>query len=494
MTDKSIEKTVLTLDVAINSAVPSLKVSGYSFLRRVLQSKPENWKKIASTIETLNPETDFVVGKFTEYTIFLASLPTYTSVLDSLVKYLKKIDHMIYIYEANLSGIFSCEVNPADYYSAREEMDDYKEVFKEIVATSQDKSDQNPTVDEWTILRDPERQRVTHLQKWCRRYDIEDIADVLERMKAVVNTLANELTIAPYRVLTDVELGTVAFVDAHVKGLVLRVYVPSERIWRSEVEKIVRLFQEYASSIRGLDVQLVQEHTEVGTIYSLYSKDNVVKISDISALFDEFTSFLEICANNPEKAAGLIKEAPISPEKALRVITKYIKEAKRLSLDIRHEAETKLLNIRHQFESELLDTSIVDSLTNELSEKLLNNLTPVKALSVAPSISTQNITINNQYIQTVNGIISSQIYGRIDYNNNDEKLLELIGSHSKSQQDKIQLESALAELKDQRVSAEVRTTAWQKLRSFLAFAADKAGDVGVAFLVKYLESYFKTDG
>lgn len=397
MTDKSIDKKVLALDVAMNSAEPSLKVSGYSFMRRVLQSKPENWKKITSTIETLNPETDFVVGKFTEYTIFLAALPAYTMVLDSLIEHLKRIGHIIYIYEANLSGIFSCEVNPADYYSVHEEMEDYKEVFKDIVLTWQHEDDQIAVDDELAINNDQERQRVTYLQKWCRRYRIDDTNEAIERMKAVVKLLAKELSITPYRVLTDVELGTSAFVDAHIKGLVLRVYVPSERIWRSEVEKIVRLFQEYSSSIRGLDIQLVQEHTEVGTTYSLYSKNNIVKISDISTLFDEFAVFLELCANNPEKAAGLIKEAPISPDKAQKIIVRYVKEARRLSLDIRHEAEAKLLNIRHQLESELLDASIVESLTNELSEKLLHNLTPVRALSVVPSVSSHNITINNQY-------------------------------------------------------------------------------------------------
>ncbi|MDO9068271.1 MAG: hypothetical protein Q7W05_07420 [Deltaproteobacteria bacterium] len=100
----------------------------------------------------------------------------------------------------------------------------------------------------------------------------------------------------------------------------------------------------------------------------------------------------------------------------------------------------------------------------------------------------------NQYINTVNGIISSQIHGRIGYNNNDEQLLDLIGSCSKSQQERIQLESALAELKDNGVSTEVKTTAWQKIRSFLAFAADKAGDVGVSILVKYIETLLKTGG
>jgi len=277
MSDEEMLKTVLTLDVSIASVEPILKSRGYKFVSRILQSKPENWKKIANAVESLNLDTDLVVGKFTEYTIFLAALPAYEKALERLIKQVQRVGHVVYIYEANLDGKFSCETNKASYYGSQDRHEDFSSLIEKASENQHDELfDTNS--EELKIVDMPQIPDVTFLQKWCSRYIFDDHSDVLGRMSRVVEKLTKELTVAPYRVLTDVELGTAAFVEARIRGLVLRVYVPSERLWSAEVEKMVRLFQEYASSVQGVDVQLVQEHTDIGSIYSLYSMSSAMVI------------------------------------------------------------------------------------------------------------------------------------------------------------------------------------------------------------------------
>ena len=160
-----------------------------------------------------------------------------------------------------------------------------------------------------------------------------------------------------------------------------------------------------------------------------------------------------------------------------------------MALDIRQEAELKLLTIRHQLEAELSDITIAEDITKQLASAINPESLTSNLLSAALKPDNMQLTINQNYIGTVNGIVSSQILGRIAYNEYDDHLLSLINQYSKSETEKKVLQSALSELKDEGVKKPDRTGAWQKLRGFLAVVADKVGDVGVVLLAKYLESY-----
>ena len=262
-------------------------------------------------------------------------------------------------------------------------------------------------------------------------------------------------------------------------------------IWSNEFDKVMHLFQEYVSSLTGFDVQLMQEKTDAGAVYSLYSITGQLNSSNFPAMFDEFFNFLDLCNNNPSQATEFIRKSGLSPDKTRNIVAKYIKEAQRLSLDIKHGAESAILSIRQRLEAEILDASISVQVCNQI-EGQINALSKPSSIitGISPNDSKQ-IVINQQYIQTVNGIVASQLFGRISYNEFDDQLVSLIDKHAQSAMERAELHSAIGELKDDKLSAGNRTTAWQKLRSFLTFTADKVGDVGVSLLSKYLESLMK---
>src|SRR4051794_33583750 len=110
------EKLLVAMSVNLTSAEPALRAAGYRVVARVLQSSPENWQKIAKLLQTLNPDEELVVAKFTEFTLFLAALPRYAASLEALVGALQKLRHVVYIYDANLSGTFSCVKGQPDAY------------------------------------------------------------------------------------------------------------------------------------------------------------------------------------------------------------------------------------------------------------------------------------------------------------------------------------------------------------------------------------------
>ena len=494
-----LNKKIVLLNISIETPDHLLRSEGYEVVGRSLHSKPQNWRRIKNFLGKLNNKTDFVLAKFTEYTLFLSSHPDYAKAFDGLITQLRQMKHVVYIYEANLSGEFSCETSvrtphrwPQKDFDDEDEIqkDDSHKLFEnsgEIGLEEIDYYSNDTVLNDIPESKEPANE--TYLHYWCCGFNIDDASTALHGMTTAVRRIATNLTVLPYRTLADISLGASSYIESCIRGLLLRIYVPKEKIWSSEVARLVQLFQEYASSVRGQDVQLVEEHTEIGNIYSFFSKNNEIISTDIASLFDEFNAFLDICVRDPKKAHSLLRDTTISPERAAQIISKYSKEARRLALDIRQEAELKLLTIRHQLEAELSDITIAEDITKQLASAINPESLTSNLLSAALKPDNMQLTINQNYIGTVNGIVSSQILGRIAYNEYDDHLLSLINQYSKSETEKKVLQSALSELKDEGVKKPDRTGAWQKLRGFLAVVADKVGDVGVVLLAKYLESY-----
>ena len=198
-----------------------------------------------------------------------------------------------------------------------------------------------------------------------------------------------------------------------------------------------------------------------------------------------------------DAAAKLLAEkGPNVPEIA-RLLSKYSKEAKRLQLDIRHEAELKSVSIRHRLESELLD---LDPTPQERAQiqALVNGAIPhqptvfgdVLTLGTAAApVATGSVQITYnvrpQFIGTVNGVIAEEINGNQHFEPEHHQLMKLIARHGTDRSK--ELETAVYEIADKGVEKVGRLRAKQKLMAFLVEFGKKTGDVAFGVLQTYIE-------
>jgi hypothetical protein len=239
--------------------------------------------------------------------------------------------------------------------------------------------------------------------------------------------------------------------------------------------------------VEGTQFAVDARKSDKGVVYIFKAKDTSKKVFDLQDSFDRFDSFMQACGDDPVEAETILRSMGHSKNDASRLIANFSKSYKRLTLDIRHEYETKLLSLKHSFESEMIETNIQFLPVQTYQERLT---------SLIPSISqveSLNITVGDISVikgKRIQAEINKMINGSIVYNKNDKALIKLFEKYAERIA-AIQLKSDLDQLKDSSVAETSRTTAKQRILTFLRKAANIAGKsaekVAVSALSKYLE-------
>ena len=213
--------------------------------------------------------------------------------------------------------------------------------------------------------------------------------------------------------------------------------------------------------------------------------------------FQEFSKLMALFQADTEAAAALIASKGGNPQEVLKVVSRYAKEARRLQLDIKHEAEAKAIAIRHRLESELIESDLSPEEWAQLpvlvSEAVPQITGPVigeslylgrpRSVSGGPAHITYNF--RPQFINTVNGVIAEEINGNQHFQPEHHQLLELVGRHGGYEAKK--LETAVYEIADKGVDKVDRLKAKQRLTAFLIEAGKKTGDLAFGVLQSYIE-------
>lgn len=459
-------KKALILDrLDRGTILTSLQAGGYNDQLKILKSKVENWESICDILDEDEKNETIVLAKFTEYVLFLFCLPQYKEVGEKLLRKIKKKNHAIFIYHNNFVGEFSCNKNQPwrrDVLDIDDE-DDFVSTF------SGDSS----------------------LETWLKQKGISTDSDIYEvKVKEFVKDINRaEFNVIPYRKLVDIEIAGQNFIESVDQGLIFRVYVPNERLWARELDRFVILFRDYASTAVNSDVKVIQNRTGKGVTFSLYSNDGQIDKDNIGNLFEEFSTFLDLCSKDVDEATRLLEKSGIPKKDLGRIINRYTKESKRLIIDLKHERESKILCIKQRFESEIFEAEISQDIANFVESSVPQTSSPSGVLlgSSQNQINASIVNITNNHIDSMEGIIANEITGNISSTPEDEQLRALIETHIATTAEKTELKSALDELKDDSLSSNERTVSWQKLQGFLGKVADKVGDVGVHLLKKYLE-------
>lgn len=457
------QKIALILDNVDRGTIQtSLQTNNYYRILKLLNSSVKNWISICKILEDDTENEIIVIGKFTEHTLFRMCLPAYFSVVEKLLNLIKKKKHLLFIYKENLFGRFSYfeEVKINDDVFEIDNENDYLYYSKRNLAS-------------WLAFENIEESEQKYLSK---------VREFIKQLNL------DSLNVLPYEKLIDVEISGQNFIENIAEGLLFRIYVPNERIWSNEFDKFITLFRDYASNVSNIDLKITQNRTDLGVICSLYSLSESVEESGINDLYKEFTSFMDLCSNNPYEAQKYIDKLDLDKTKKNKIFQKYVKESQRLLLDLKQERELKLISIKHRFENELQEYSLDKELLNYIEESLPAPKSTNNVLIGTPHIiQNQTININPQIINKAEGIICSEINGNIHFTLEEKEIDKLIEKYANGVSETTKLKSALYELKDGGTSKEQKREAWQKIYGFLGKVADKVGDVGVALLTKYIE-------
>ncbi|QRO87203.1 hypothetical protein [Kytococcus sedentarius] len=113
---------------------------------------------------------------------------------------------------------------------------------------------------------------------------------------------------------TDAELSvlTSTFVEQSENNLVFRLYVPSSRLWAQEADKLLGLFRDWLSRVKGERVRQDGYHTGHGQVFEFYVDSPPNGESGSYLGFEDFSQFLELCGDDPPAAALMLRDAGTS--------------------------------------------------------------------------------------------------------------------------------------------------------------------------------------
>ena len=416
----------------------SLKATGRQYKKKLLDSYPANWRTIAALFDEFKISS--VLGKFPGHVMSLLVDPNYAEVRALLFKRVGEVPNQIFVYEQVLQG--------EQTESIRAELDPYP----------------------------PQSTR--------------DLA--IEFLRA------SNVEIVPYKTKAEVTVLAESFLEELDRNLIFRLYVPSGRLWSSEADKFLQLFQDYIAKVDRLAVRLDQKRTDFGVIYEFHGEAPPGE-SNLSAEFEDFSKLMDLCVTDSAAAESLLASKNLDTREVTRILERYSKEVRRLQLDIRHDAESKLISIRHRLESELIEFNptedewkAIDAAVSAVVPNSFRGLpspsVSMRTLSMSPPASASSVTYNYrpQFVNTVNGVIAEEIHGNQHFAPELHELLEAVRMHGGAQSK--QLETAVYEIADKGVDQVDKLRAKQRLKAFLIAAGKKTGDMAFSVLQKYIES------
>ena len=403
---------------------------------RTPNSYPENWTATADLFDQYKISS--VVGKLPAEVLQLIVNKNYHAVRERLFGAIGSVPNQIYLFEDILAG---------------EQSDKFREEYKPYPAHA--------------ILE----EALTFL----RQHNIEVI---------------------PYARKAEVTVLADAFLDDTNKNLIFRLYVPTSRLWSGEADRFLQLFQDYLVKVEQLEVRLDQKRTEHGVVYEFHGHPSAGQHT-LAPEFQEFSKLMALFQTDADAATALIASKGGNPKEVLQLVARYAKEARRLQLDIKHEAETKAIAIRHRLESELIEYDLspdewaqLPALVSQAVPKITDALFGETLYLGRPSPATggpAHVTYNfrPQFINTVNGVIAEEINGNQHFEPEHHQLLELVAKHGEQQAKT--LETAIYEIADTGVDKVDRLKAKQRLTAFLIEVGKKTGDLAFGVLQSYIE-------
>lgn len=463
------QKTVVILGSFVNDSITTkIHTLGYIYRQKVLFSNPDNWLRMIEMIQEIRASGNLVavIIHLTERALFWCSRKEFIDVWKLLLLELKQCKSLIFIYEDNLSGVFSeWDITWDDLYGSR------KEALERYWS-----GDPDEELDEYI------KEMISIEMSGIDKEKQEKAPFIKKILREIYNS---GVIIAPYRRRIDIASRFNEFLEEIDQGIFFRLYVPNGKYQSEQLNEFLKLFESYLRQIEGKLFSIDTRRTDHGTVYIFRSTDNNVSTTDLDEAISRFESFMNLCQSDPQSAEITLVRAGIDRVSGSYLISKYAREYQRLTMDIRHEFEHKLLLLRQRFEGETFEFRGSSLLPFPQPEQ------PSSLLSLSQNTGPVTISIGTI---SVNGSTNSSAYighlinGNITYTQEDKKLIELFNEYA----DKItaiHLKSELEQLKDQTTPKETKSTARQKIVSFLYTTASTVGNKALETSIQVLIDY-----
>lgn len=436
-----------------DAAVSKLKASGVFYRQKRLESNRRNWQMIVELVE--DAALIGVIGKLTADNYRLLARDDYADVSGALLSALSNVRHVVLVHESVLGG-----------------------------------GDTSPESSAIRVVDDEEEE--SYYEYLANHYFRPPPDEVRESVNQLLTS--HGISVVPYKTNAELSVLSAAFIEDNEKNLLFRLYVPHGRIYAAEADKLLSLFREWLTGIKHQRVRQDGYRTGSGQIYEFFG-DDATTASELTMEFNDFSRFLELCADRPDDARDQLTAAGVNDRIADDIVRRYGKETRRLHLDLRHAREARLLSIRQRLESELVD--VLDGDSPEWTEinRLIEAAVPgtsglsaaLEPVSAAASTAPQtHVTINQQIIQSVEGTVAQGLQGTLSLGPQAHELLDLVRRFGGA--DAAAMESALYELEDEDARNADRLGAKQRLKGFLFKLGGKVEDTALAVLQKYIES------
>ena len=192
-----------------------------------------------------------------------------------------------------------------------------------------------------------------------------------------------------------------AFQTEDQTNLIFRLYIPSARLYAAEADRLLSMFRDWLTATHGQGIRQSGYRTASGEMYEFFA-DTSIGQTDIRGEFDSFSTFLNLCAENPSAATDLLRSTEVGEVTTANLVARFSREARRLHVDLRFERERKVLELRHSLESELVDNGVdLRQIPSGQINSFIDRLVPgasapesVALLAAPSSLHPTHVTVN----------------------------------------------------------------------------------------------------
>lgn len=435
------------------STTSRITTEGLHYRRKLLYSRPENWRAIIELLENAQLKAVITVLTGNDYERFLRE--GYENVGSDLLDALSKVPHVVFIHEK----VFFAENERSD------------EPVKESPAT-------------------PNSGMIFH---WYDEMSSDEFfGEISDDVRTAVNTMLNSrrMNVLPYRTNAERSIMAGKFIEDLDRHMLFRVYIPAGRLYAEEASTLLGLFRDWLNQTGRDAIRQDGYTTPAGHVYEFFGEKSQ-QAGELSRQFSDFSDFLESCHSAPEAALDGLLLAGVEPVVADQMVAKYAKAGRRLQLDLRQTREQRLLSLRHQLESELLgDDGEVAGAADWLARIVPDSRNSPAALLGASAlnigaVAPPHITVNQQFFSSVQGSVIQNLHGTAHFGPEAQEILSII--HDFGGAEAASLESSLHELEDPEARKPDRLVARQKVRSFLSSVGNQLTSATISTLQRYLE-------
>jgi hypothetical protein len=408
-------------------ALSKLKLKRIRYEKKLLNSKPGNWQKIAEM--ATSPTTRAVVMKIVPSDVVRFARPDYKAASEAVLDAIAAKQCLVLAYDELITGTSTGLWSGGDKHR---------------------RSD--PTSAECVEL--------------FTRFDHRNI------------------TVTPYKNLAELSVVVGAFIEDHDQDLLFRAYVPADRIYSDEIDQVLDLFSDWLRRSVGVSIRRDGYRTSRGSVHEFYG-DGTLPKAQLPGRFAEFSDFLEECVQHPDRATRALQQKGLESATALELVEKYAKRTRRVLTDMRHEFERKMLQLRQAAEVDVLDRLELVSGETEAGTKY-----PLPADVLQPDAVSNviNVNLHQNVIAQAGATVAGVVAGGGGLSLEAQQLLELIAEKASSLgEDVNELATAVHEVEDDYAPDDARLNSKQRLKAFLFRVAGHGERIGAELLKSYLE-------